>query len=60
MYNFYPIHGYDTWRLVSYFYEGLHPRDHLFVQFSCGGEFLQKEPEDVMDYLDEIAENSNT
>ena len=26
-YNFCPTHGYDTWRLVSYFYEGLHPRD---------------------------------
>uniref|UniRef100_A0A2N9IMW2 RNA-directed DNA polymerase n=1 Tax=Fagus sylvatica TaxID=28930 RepID=A0A2N9IMW2_FAGSY len=59
-YNFYPTHGYDTWRLVSYFYEGLQPRDRQFVQIACGGEFLQKEPEDAMDYLDEIAENSNT
>nr|XP_023918788.1 uncharacterized protein LOC112030337 [Quercus suber] len=48
------------WRLVSYFYEGLTPRDRQFVQLSCGGDFLQKEPEDAMDYLDEIAENSNT
>jgi hypothetical protein len=31
-----------------------------FVQVACGGGFLQKEPEDAMDYLDEIAENSNT
>jgi hypothetical protein len=59
-YNFYPTHGYDTWRLVSYFYEGLQPRDRQFVQVACGGEFLQKEPEDAMDYLDEIAKNSNT
>uniref|UniRef100_A0A2N9IV68 Retrotransposon gag domain-containing protein n=1 Tax=Fagus sylvatica TaxID=28930 RepID=A0A2N9IV68_FAGSY len=59
-YNFCPTHGYDTWRLVSYFYEGLQPRDRQFVQIACGGEFLQKEPEDAMDYLDEIAENSNT
>jgi hypothetical protein len=29
-------------------------------KLSCGGGFLQKEPEDAMDYLDEIAENSNT
>ena len=59
-YNFYPTHGYDTWRLVSYFYEGLLPRDRQFIQVACGGGFLQKEPEDAMDYLDEIAENSNT
>jgi hypothetical protein len=59
-YNFCPTHGYDTWRLVSYFYEGLQPRYRQFVQVACGGEFLQKEPEDAMDYLDEIAENSNT
>uniref|UniRef100_A0A2N9GFA5 Retrotransposon gag domain-containing protein n=1 Tax=Fagus sylvatica TaxID=28930 RepID=A0A2N9GFA5_FAGSY len=59
-YNFCPTHGYDTWRLVSYFYEGLQPRDRQFVQVACGGGFLQKEPEDAMDYLDEIVENSNT
>jgi hypothetical protein len=59
-YNFCPTHGYDTWRLVSYFYEGLQPRVRQFVQVACGGGFLQKEPEDAMDYLDEIAENSNT
>ena len=45
--------------MVSYFYEGLTPRDRHFVQLSCGGDFLQKEPKDAMDYLDEIAENSN-
>ena len=59
-YNFYPTHGYNTWRLVSYFYEGLQPRDCQFVQVACGGGFLQKEPKDVIDYLDEIVENSNT
>ena len=46
--------------MVSYFYEGLTPRDQQFVQLSCGGDFLRKELEDAIDYLDEIAENSNT
>ena len=46
--------------MVSYFYEGLQPKDYQFVQIACGGEFLQKESEDAMDYLTEIAENSNT
>ena len=59
-YNFWPTHRYDTWRLVNYFYEGLQPRYRQFVQVACGGEFLQKEPKDAMDYLDEIAKNSNT
>jgi hypothetical protein len=39
-YNFCPTHGYDTWRLVSYFYEGLQPKDRQFVQVACGGGFL--------------------
>uniref|UniRef100_A0A2N9FK08 Retrotransposon gag domain-containing protein n=1 Tax=Fagus sylvatica TaxID=28930 RepID=A0A2N9FK08_FAGSY len=30
------------------------------MDITLGGGFLQKEPEDTMDYLDEIAENSNT
>ena len=46
--------------MVSYFYEGLTPRDRQFVQLSYGENLLQKEPEDAMDYLDEIPENSNT
>jgi hypothetical protein len=46
------------WWLI--FHKGLTPRDRQFVQLSCGGGFLQKEPEDAIDYLDEIAENSNT
>ncbi|XP_065624222.1 LOW QUALITY PROTEIN: probable LRR receptor-like serine/threonine-protein kinase At3g47570 [Quercus suber] len=53
-------HKEQDWRLVRYFYEGLTPRNRQFVQLSCGGDFLQKEPEDAMDYLDEIAENFNT
>ncbi|XP_030939796.1 uncharacterized protein LOC115964674 [Quercus lobata] len=60
LFNFCPTHGYEDWRLVNYFYEGLTPRDQQFVQLSCGGDFLQKEPEDAMEYLDEIVENSNT
>ena len=39
-YNFCPTHKNDTWRLVSYFYEGLHPRDRQFVQVACVGGFL--------------------
>ena len=45
---------------MSYFYERLQHRDRQFIQLSCGGGFLQKEPENAMDYLNEILENSNT
>ena len=30
-----PHHGFETWRLVSYFYEGLTPRDRQMVQLIC-------------------------
>jgi hypothetical protein len=50
----------DTWRLVSYFYEGLQPRDRQFVQVASRDGFLQKESEDAIDYLDKIVENSTT
>ena len=60
LFNFCPTHSYENWRLVAYFYEGHTPRDRQFVQLSCGGGFLQKELEDAIDYLDEIAENSKT
>ena len=43
-YNFCPTHRYNTWRLLSYFYEGLLLSDLQFVQVACGGGFLQKEP----------------
>uniref|UniRef100_A0A2N9EKE0 Retrotransposon gag domain-containing protein n=1 Tax=Fagus sylvatica TaxID=28930 RepID=A0A2N9EKE0_FAGSY len=37
-YNFCPTDGYDTWKLISYFYEGLQPRDRQFVQVACGDQ----------------------
>jgi hypothetical protein len=45
-YNFCLTYRYDTWRLISYFYEGLQPSDRHFVQVACGDGFLQKEPEE--------------
>ena len=57
LFNLCPTYGYEDWRLVSYFYEGIKPRDRQFVQLSCGGDFLQKELKDAIDYLNEIVEN---
>ena len=55
-----PHHGYESWRLISYFYEGLITRERQFVQMVCNGEFLQKDPDEAFDYLDDLAEKSHT
>jgi len=34
-----PNHGFETWRLVSYFYEGLTPKDRQIVELMCNGTF---------------------
>jgi len=55
-----PHHGYESWRLVSYFYEGLTIRERQFVEMMCNGEFLQKDPEEAFEYLNELAEKAHT
>ncbi|CAL2259920.1 unnamed protein product [Prunus armeniaca] len=54
-----PHHGFENWRLVSHFYDGLLPRDKQFVESMCNGEFMQKDPDEALNFLDEIAEKSN-
>ena len=58
MLNICPHHGFETWRLVSYFYEGLTPQSRQVVEMMCNGEFRDKSPEDALDYLEHIAENA--
>lgn len=55
-----PHHGYESWRLVSYFYEGLTTRERQFIEMKCNGEFLQKNPNDAIEYLDDIAEKTHS
>ena len=55
-----PHHGYENWRLVSYFYEGLTIRERQFIEMMCNGEFLQKDPDEAIDYLNELAEKAHT
>ena len=56
--NICPHHGFETWRLVTYFYEGLIPQTRQVVEMMCNGEFKDKNPEDALDYLDQLAENA--
>ena len=58
MLNIYPHNRFETYRLVSYFYEGLTPQSRQVVEMMCNGEFRDKSPEDALDYLERIAENA--
>jgi hypothetical protein len=59
LYNTCPHHGFETWRLVSHFYEGLTPKDRQMVELMCNGTFEDKDPnEEAMESLDLLAENA--
>jgi len=53
-----PHHGFETWRLVSHFYEGLTPTDRQMMELMCNGTFEDKDPNEAMEYLDLLAENA--
>ena len=53
--NAYPHHGFDTWLLVSYFYENFLAMKQL-LENMCGGDFLSKHSEEALDFLDYVAE----
>ena len=55
-----PHHGFEKWRTISFFYEGLTPETKQFVETMCNGEFLDKEPDEALEYLDHLAENSQS
>ena len=46
MLNTCPHYGFETWRLVSYFYEGLTPRDRQMVELICNETFEDKDPDE--------------
>nr|CAN64097.1 hypothetical protein VITISV_044303 [Vitis vinifera] len=56
--NAYPHHGFDTWLLVSYFYNGMSSSMKQLLETMCGGDFMSKNPEEDMDFLSYVAEVS--
>ena len=58
LFNICPHHGFETWRLVTYFYKGLTPQSRQVVEMTCNGEFRDKNHEDALDYLNQLAENA--
>ena len=53
-----PHHGFDTWMLVNYFYDGMSPSMKQLLETMCGGDFLSKNPDEAMDFLNYVAETS--
>ncbi|RVW67069.1 Retrovirus-related Pol polyprotein from transposon opus [Vitis vinifera] len=51
-----PHHGFDTWLLVSYFYDGMSSSIKQLLKTMCGGDFMSKNPEEAMDFLSYVAE----
>ena len=53
-----PHHGFDTWLLISHFYDGISPALKQLLETMCGGDFLSKNPEEALDFLGYVAEAS--
>ena len=55
-----PHHGYETWHIISFFYESLTPKMCQFVEMMCNGEFLDKDLDEAFDYFDFLDENAQS
>ena len=53
-----PHHGFETWLLVSYFYDGMSSSMKKLLETMCGRDFMSKNPEEAMDFLSYVAEVS--
>ena len=53
-----PHHGFDTWMLVNHFYDGMSLSMKQLFETMCGGDFLSKNPDEAMDFLNYVAETS--
>ena len=58
--NVCPHHGYETWRIISFFYESLTPKMCQFVEMMCNGEFLNKDPDKAFNYFDLLTANAQS
>ena len=53
-----PHHGFDTWMLVNHFYDGMSPPMKQLLETMCGGDFLNKHPDEALEFLNYVAETS--
>ncbi|RVW22968.1 hypothetical protein CK203_093668 [Vitis vinifera] len=56
--NAYPHHGFDTWLLVSYFYDGMSSSMKQLLETMCGGDFMCKNLKQAMGFLNYVTEVS--
>ena len=53
-----PHHGFHTWMLVNPFYDGMSPAMKQLLKTMCGRDFLRKNPDEAMYFLNYVAETS--
>ena len=53
-----PHHGSDTWMLVNHFYDGMSSAMKQLLETMCGGDFLSKNPDEAMDFVNYVDETS--
>ena len=53
-----PHHGFDTWMLVNHFYDGMSPSMKQLLETMCGGDFLSKNLDEAMEFLNYVAKTS--
>ena len=56
----YPHHGFDNWMLVSYLYEGMSPLMKQLLETMCGGDFMNKNPDEAFQFFDYVVEVSRS
>ena len=44
--------------LVNHFYDGMSPAMKQLLETMCGGDFLSRNPDEAMDFLNYVAETS--
>ncbi|XP_057483886.1 uncharacterized protein LOC130770422 [Actinidia eriantha] len=51
-----PHHGFENWRIVNFFYEGITPLNRQFIDMMCNGDFLNKDPDEALDCFEQLAD----
>jgi len=52
-----PPHGFETWRLIQFFYNGLTQPERYMIESMNGGGFLNLTGEEAYKTLDELSDN---
>lgn len=50
-----PYHGFGTWMMVPYFYEGMLPQMKKIVETICGGDSMSKILDEEIQFLEYVA-----